>query len=318
MVSFTFANPQALLFLIAIPVMIVVHLLTYGRAKTKSVLFANFEAIKRVVDAKKGLRSVTAPSRKLTLLIYRVITFSLVILAVAGTTLWYEGEASDQDFMIALDSSTSMLAADLAPTRFDAAKQSASQFVSSIRGDSQVGVVSFSGTAFLALSPTESRAEAVRTLENLRIREVSGTDMASAIILATNELRASNRSRTIILITDGRQTQGSSLAEALRYAQETNVRIYPIGIGTAEGGSFLRNDLISRIDTETLDEIATVTGTEPFVVTNAQELEAAFNQIIQVTEREIPIRLASPLMLIALSLLFIEWGLISTRFRELP
>ena len=318
MVSLTFSNPSALLFLLAIPVMIVVHLLTHGRAKSKAVLFANFEAIKRVVDAKDGRKSATSTSRTFTLLIYRVITFSLLVLAVSGTTFWYSGLATDQDFVLAIDASSSMLARDVEPNRFDAAKQSAVSFVEGLTGGSRVGIVSFSGTAFVAQRPTADRQDTINSIETLRIREVSGTDIASALILSTNELRDANKTRTIVLITDGRQTQGASIDEALRYAQENRARIYPIGIGTEQGGSFLRNDLVSSLDPETLNEIAAQTGTQAFIATSAEELDTAFASIRDLSESQVPVNLASPLLLIAMALLFLEWGLISTRFRELP
>ena len=315
---FTFTNPDALLFLIAIPVMIIVHILTFSRSKTKAVLFANFEAIKRVVDAKKGLRSAISPSRRVTLLIYRVIAFSLIILSVAGTTYCYDGMITEQDFMIAIDTSTSMLADDVSPNRFEASKQSALGFVDEMRGDSRIGIVAFSGTAMLVLRPTTDRENARRAIENLRIRTIAGTDIASAVFMATNELTASNKSRSIILITDGTQTMGASLPDALEYAQENEVRIYPIGIGTEGGGAFLRTNLISRLDTSTLEEISETMGTEYIVVSSAEELESHFFSILDLQEGRVPVPLANILMLVALALIFIEWGLINTRFRELP
>jgi Ca-activated chloride channel homolog len=315
---FTFANPDALLFLLAIPVMIIVHILTFSRAKTKAVVFANFEAIKRVVDAKQGLRSAVTPSRRVTLLIYRLITFSLIILSVSGTTYWYDGMVSEQDFVIAIDSSTSMLAEDVQPNRFEAAKQSATSFVNSVRGDSRIGIVTFSGTAILALRPTIDRADTRRAIENLRIRTIAGTDIASAIFLSTNELSTSNKSRTIILITDGSQTMGASLPDALEYALENEVRIYPIGIGTDEGGAFLRTNLISILDTSTLEEIAEVVGTDYLIARTAEDLDVYFADVLNLQAGRTPVPLANILMLIALALLFIEWGLINTRFRELP
>ena len=315
---FTFTNPDALLFLLALPVMIIVHILTFSRAKTKAVLFANFEAIKRVVDAKKGLRSAISPSRRVTLLIYRLITFSLIILSVAGTTYWYDGLVTDQDFVIAIDTSTSMLADDVFPNRFEAAKESALSFVDQVRGDSRIGIVTFSGTALLELRPTADRQDARRTIENLRIRTIAGTDIASAIFTGTNELISSNKSRSIILITDGTQTMGASLPDSLEYAKENEVMVFPVGIGTEEGGQFLRTDLVSRLDTATLEEISEAMGTDYTVARSSEELEAHFTAILDLEEGRVPVPLTNLLMLIALALIFVEWGLINTKFRELP
>jgi len=175
---FTFTNPDALLFLLAIPVMIIVHILTFSRARTKAVLFANFEAIKRVVDAKEGLRSAISPSRRVTLLIYRVITFSLIILSVAGTTYWYQGLVTDQDFVIAIDTSPSMLADDVPPNRLEASKESALAFVDEVRGDSRIGIVSFSGTSILTLEPTNDREDSRRAQAPTSLRRSSWRPMS--------------------------------------------------------------------------------------------------------------------------------------------
>lgn len=318
MPTVTFTDPTVLLFLLAIPIMVVVHFLTLRRARTKAVVFANFEAIKRVVDAKQGRRSATATSKRIILLIYRIITYTLIVLAVSGATYWYHGLATNQDFVIAIDSSSSMLAGDIQPSRFAAAKQSALDFIDTLRGASRVGVIGFSGSAFLALSPTTDRADAKRVISGLQIRPEAGTDIASAIIQGTNALSDSNRTRTIVIITDGRQTQGSSLADALDYAKKSNVRVFPIGIGTTAGGSYLRTDLISTLDPQTLNEIAAATGTKSYTVSSRSQIADAFSSITDLTRAQVPVRLSSPLMLVALSLLFLEWGLIATKFRDLP
>jgi len=111
---------------------------------------------------------------------------------------------------------------------------------------------------------------------------------------------------------------GSSLDSALEYAQENEIRIYPVGIGTAQGGAFLRTNLVSRLDTSTLEAISETMGDDYIIVGSSEELEAYFSALLGLTEGRVPLRLANMLMLIALGLIFIEWGLISTRFRELP
>lgn len=318
MPTLTFAHPNVLLFLLAIPVMVVVHLVTLRRARTKAIVFANFEAIKRVADAKQGHRSATGTSRRIVLLIYRVLTFTLLVLAVAGTTYWYHGLSTNQDFVLAIDSSSSMLAGDIQPSRFAAAKQSAIDFIDTLHGSSRVGVVGFSGSAFVALTPTNDYADAKRIVNGLQIRPEAGTDIASAIIESVDLLKTSNRSRTIVLITDGRQTQGASLSDALDFAKQSQVKIYPIGIGTRAGGTFLRTDLISTLDPQTLDQIASATGTKSYTVNSSSQIENAFTSIAGLTQSKVPVHVSGTLALVALSMLFLEWGLIATRFRELP
>ena len=315
----TFNNLPALLFLLGVPIMIVVHIISFRYAHTRALLLANFEALKRATDPKhKDITRSTTISKNITLLTVRVIAYTILVLSIAGITVWLEGEAPDQDFAVLVDASGTMLARDLDPDRFTVAKQAAARFIDSVPHPSQVAVISYAGLAFLEQPLTENRFDARQRVLNLEMRPLSGTDIAGAIVLGVNELTGSEHARTIVLLTDGRHSAGSSIPEAISYAQERGVRIHTIGIGTEEGGAFLRTDLVTRLDREILEEIALASGGEFTMATRADELDEAFDRILAVSTRQVPYNLSNPLMLLAIILLFAEWGLFSKKFKSLP
>ena len=89
-------------------------------------------------------------------------------------------------------------------------------------------------------------------------------------------------------------------------------------MGTEAGGSFLRTEGVSVLDEATLDKIATDTKGKYYRAENTETLVDTFNEILASSNQSTPINLSQPLLVIALVLLFSEWGLISTKFRSVP
>ena len=106
----TFENPQYLWYLLSMPLLILSHFAFLRYSKRKAIRFANFQALKKVTGQK------TMTKNHLVLLIRMMILFSL-ILAIAKTTLWREGYTNENDFVIAIDTSSSMTAQDIQPSR---------------------------------------------------------------------------------------------------------------------------------------------------------------------------------------------------------
>jgi Ca-activated chloride channel family protein len=281
--------------------------------------FANFEALKKVTDQKIMTKN------HLVLLVRMVILFFL-ILAITGTTLWYEGYTNENDFVITIDSSSSMTAQDLEPTRLEAAKDYSKQFIDRIQSDSEIGIVTFSGAAFIERIPTRNKGFLKTTVNDIEPAHVGGTNIADAVVTSTNLLLPSDRGRTMILLTDGSNTASyfikDPISEGINYAQNNNVRIYTVGLGSDTGpiGYLPEYYNISAVyDENTLFRLANETGGKYYDAKNNAQLQAAFNEILQASNKAfIGIELGPGLLIVALALLFLEWGLISTRFRALP
>jgi hypothetical protein len=121
-----------------------------------------------------------------------------------------------------------------------------------------------------------------------------------------------------VLLTDGQQTVGGPIEEGINYALSKRVVVHAIGIATEKGGSFELTNLISTLDEEALKRIAENTGGKFFRVGDKAQMQAAFNEIVLLSEQNIPHQLRLAFLIVGLALLFVEWTQINTRFRMLP
>jgi len=319
MIEFSFENPIYLWYLLSVPLMIYTHFYLLKRSKAKAMKFANFEAIKRITG--KNLMT-----RNIAVLIIRVLVIICVIFAASGTVFWHDGSVNDNDFIIAIDVSASMTAQDILPTRLDAAKQTAIDFVNSMKSSSDIGVVSFAGTVFIDSSLIDNKDSLRKTIENIQVSKTGGTDIGGAIITGTNLLVGSDKGKVIILITDGSNTLGAfienSVQSSIDYANKNHVVIHSIGIGSESGpiGYLPEYYNVSAVYSEnTLFKISNATHGNYYKAINMTGLEEAYKSMSNAAKKSVvPLKLSYGLMLIALLLLFIEWGFINTKFRKVP
>jgi len=299
----TFTNPIYLWFLFAVPLIILLHFLGFRYSRTRAMRFANFEAVRRVMGGEL-LR------RNYLMLLIRSLTLILLILSLSGTILWYSGERTDFDAVLAIDSSGSMLTDDYKPNRLEAAKNAAILFVDSL-AESEVGVVSFSGLPFIEQVLTTDFGKVINAIKNTGVRPTTGTAIGDAIITSSNILEGSDKSKVIILLTDGQSNVGVALKDAIGYANEKQITIHTIGIGT-------EFEEVLPLDEKSLMEIANKTGGNYYRAGNATALSLIYQGLATSSRQKIPIHLAVPLLVLSLSLLIADWGLQSTRFRVLP
>ena len=319
MITISFENPIYLWYLLSIPLLIYTHFYFLRHNKTKALKFANFEALKRVT----GEKLIT---KNRPILALRLLILLCVILAVSGTVFWYEGKINDNDFVIALDVSASMAAQDISPTRLEAAKQSAINFIDTLDSRSNIGVVTFSSVTLIETPLIDNKGTLKKIIGNVDIAPAGGTDIAGAMITGTNLLINSEKGKTIILITDGSNTASSfmqdSIENGVSYAEENHVIVHTIGIGSESGpiGYLPEYYNISAVyNDDNLLDISNQTGGFHFRVFSEEDFAQVSQKISQAsTKAMIPIKLHYGLMLITLLLLFIEWGLINTRFKKLP
>lgn len=317
--NITFNNPSFLWLLLSIPLLALTHFILLKHIKRRAMKFVNFQAMKRVAG-------ITLLTKNIPLLILRLFALLLLIFAVSGTTLWYYGETNQNDFVLAIDTSASMTTTDFEPSRLEAAKESAIGFVDSMTSKTEIGLVSFSGTTFIEQLPTSDLYKVKQKINEIDIMISGGTDLSSAIITSTNMLLTSRRGKTIILLTDGSNTAGpfvdDGIERGIEYARNQHVIVHTIGIGTNDSlVGFLPEELDVRsyFDSSSLERIANGTSGKFYRAENKDELLSAYKDIINMTEEGfISVDLNFLFILIALILIFIEWGLINTRFRALP
>lgn len=182
-----------------------------------------------------------------------------------------ERETRGAEIMICLDVSNSMLAQDYRPDRLSRAKLAISRLVDRLQDD-RIGLVVFAGTSFVQLPITADYISAKMFLDNIDTGSIpiQGTAIGDAIITAARGFSAqSEKSRAIIVITDGENHEDDAVAAAKTVA-ESGIRVYTIGVGSGEGepipvnGELLRdksgNIVVSRLDEQMLKDIAAAGG----------------------------------------------------------
>lgn len=280
--------------------------------------FANFTALKRVT----GTNLITKNTAQLIL---RVIIVTIIILSSAQPVIWYKGKESITDYVIAIDASASMVSEDVLPDRLTVAKQAASSFLDNLDAETQVGLISFAGVSFVKAPLSKNLRPVKEAINQIEIELAGGTDIGSALVTATNLLNPGDKSKAIILITDGSDTAGTfveeSLDTALEYVANNQIIVYTIGVGTgsAKAGYLGETNLRAVIDKETFERISARTGGQYYEIKNTAEIAAAFQNIENLSE-EARVSFDSSFILLAIAfvLLFVEWGLLNTRFRALP
>ncbi len=308
----TFINKHFLWMLFMIPIMIALHFFLMKYTRRRAVVFANFEALKRVTGS-------MVLSKNITLLVTRVMVILFFVLSAAGMIIWTEGLDSEYNYVIAIDASSSMLADDFTPNRITAAKETADSFIKALNAEVKIGIVSFSGLSKVDLPLTNDRTEIDKTIKSVQISSTGGTDISGAIVTATNALKNEyDRSMSIILLTDGQHTVGGPLEEGIDYAVQNHVMVHTIGIATQKGGAFELTQLLSTMDEEALRRIADNTGGQFFRAEDNAQMNAAFNDIMKIASKNLPHETRLPLLAIGVILLFVEWTLLSTRFKTLP
>lgn len=314
-----FASPHFLWLLVSIPFFVFSHFVLLRYNQFRALRFANFAALKRVT----GKRILTT---NYSLLVLRLLIILALILSISKPVLWLERDVSNYDYVIAIDSSASMSAEDFFPSRLAVAKTTAKEFVDKLPPGSRVGVIYFAGQTFVKQTPESSKFLAKSAIDDVNLLRVGGTDIPGAIITGTNLLLNSMNGRAIIILTDGSNTIDTflidSMSEASKYASEKNVVVHSIGIGSEAGplGYLPEYYNISAVFNEdNLQSISAQTRGLYFEPEALNDVQQAFSMILEHDQTAyVDLDLTFGLAALALVLIFIEWGLINTRFRRFP
>ena len=213
---------------------------------------------------------------------------------------WSERKARGLDIVFILDSSKSMLATDLRPTRLDRAKLAIIDLVERLEGD-RIGLIAFAGQAFLQTPPTLDYSAFHESLDAIdpSIMTSGGSDLGNAIDEATKAFPSQNNIKVVVLLTDGEDLSGNAASAATR-AREDGIQVFAIGIGTPEGEylrirneqgieEFVRDSsgqpILSKLDENTLQAIAQATG-GIYSQLSSDSLDQLYNSVIARLPRE--------------------------------
>ena len=297
-----FLWPELLWLLASVPLLVAGYVMLLRRRKRAALQYGSFAVLKNAQGAAVGMRRFVPPLLLLLALI-------ALLLAVARPAAVIMLPTKHEMVILAMDTSSSMRATDVKPTRLAAAQAAAKAFIEKLPQSTRVGIVSFAGTAALVQTPTQSREDVIEAIDRFQVQR--GTAVGSGIVIALaaifpgagideatllygranrrgyslDEARApemvsksvapgSYQEAAIVLLTDGQATTGPDSLEAARMAAERGVRIYTVGIGTAAGETIGYEgwSMRVRLDEETLKGIANATHGDYFYAGNAKDL----------------------------------------------
>jgi len=212
----------------------------------------------------------------------RFVRWGMLVAAVACLAIalggpmwgfqWHEVKREGIDLMIAIDTSRSMLATDVKPSRLARAKLAVQDVLAELHGD-RVGLIAFAGTAFVQCPLTLDYGVFAQSLDAVDVGIIprGGTSLSAAIDAALDAFQGRQGSnQALLLITDGEDHEGK-VKEAAQRASERGLKLFTVGIGTTEGellpgesGGFFKDHagqvVKSRLDEDTLKQIASDTG----------------------------------------------------------
>jgi len=226
--------------------------------------------------------------------ILRCFAIACLIVAMALPRLKYteqltEGEGID--IVLCFDISGSMLAKDFKPSRLEAAKIVAQQFVEQRPGD-RIGVVVFSSAAFTLCPITPDHKAVAMQIRNIQsgLLQEEGTAIGSGLAASVDRLRSSkSKSKVVILLTDGVDVGGSVPPDlAKQMAKQYGVKVYTIGIGSDKEiteevetpmGETVSQTRKLEFNEDLLKDIAQTTGAQYFQATDNEALQKIYNSI---------------------------------------
>jgi Ca-activated chloride channel family protein len=240
-----FAAPHLLWLLLVLPPALMFFL--WRAERTRRRLLATFIQARLLPELTVGV----SPGRQQLAAWLLTVAVALLIVALArpqwGFT-WEESKQKGLDVVIAIDTSKSMLAEDIAPNRLARAKLAALELMQLAQTD-RLGLVAFAGGAFLQCPMTFDDAAFRQSVDLLDVNTLpqGGTAVAEAITTATAAFKEDDNFKVLILFSDG-EDQDSGAIEAARKAAEKGLRIFTIGVGSADGELLRIRDSKGRTD----------------------------------------------------------------------
>jgi Ca-activated chloride channel homolog len=243
---------------------------------------ARKKIIRRLGDSetlRQMMLSVSGGRRVFKLFLLLIVLF-LTVFALARPQ-WGQKQSElvrrGRDIFVAVDTSLSMLAQDIRPSRIQEAKRRLRQLTEILEGD-RIGLIAFAGEAFVLCPLTLDYGGARMALDAVDVGVIpqEGTNVVAAINHAVNSfVQGERKYKVLILITDGENWEGDPL-EAARAAAQAGVKIYCVGIGSLSGEPIPEYDeqgrqvgfykykgtdepVMTRLDEKTLQKIALAT-----------------------------------------------------------
>jgi Ca-activated chloride channel family protein len=271
----SFHTPLLLLCLAAVPLAIVAYALAQRRARRYAVRFPATATVAAVLTRTPGWR------RHVPVALFAA-ALAILVVALSRPEATVAVPVEEASVMLVTDSSGSMRAADVQPSRLDAARSAAEKFLEDVPDQVKVGVVGFSDTPGTVIRPTVDRKEARSALDQLSAD--GGTATGDALLAALDALKPANGARkppsAIVLLSDGARTAGADPVAAAHAARKARVPVYTVSLGTQDGiVETPRGALSVPPDPEAMAAVANASGGKSFSVDDGDELSAVYERL---------------------------------------
>ena len=343
----TFTWIEMLWLLLLVPVLAALYVLAQKRRQKYALRYASLSLVKQAVGAGPGFRRHVPP-----ILFLGGLAFLIAGLARPNATVLMPSHKGT--IILAMDNSGSMRADDVKPSRMEAAKTAAKAFVEKHTGGARIGVVAFAATASLVQPPTRDRDSIAAAIDRLSMQR--GTAIGFGILTSLNAIleelgqkpiplhpadepdQEAQRDATkpeagslggegsfapaiVVLLSDGQSNTGPPPLEVVSQAASRGIRVYTVGLGSAEGTvlSYYNRSFRVRLDEDTLKAIAEKTSAAYFKADSDTDLRAIYENlgsllVIKPEKTEITalFAAAAALLLTAAAALSLAW------FNRLP
>jgi Ca-activated chloride channel family protein len=228
-----FLEPLWLLALIPVLAVAAFYVYRQLRRRAYAVRFTNVALLEKVAPKGLGARRHFAAGAFLLMLV-------TLASALARPATDAKQPLERATVMVAIDVSLSMQASDVAPTRIEAAKEAAKQFVKTLPDSYNIGLVSFAKSASVLVSPGKDKAAVEQAIDGLQLAEATATGEAvftclSAIQSVPADGASGPPPARIVLLSDGYRTAGRPIEDAAAAAAAANVPVSTIAFGTDQG-----------------------------------------------------------------------------------
>lgn len=294
----SFIWPALLWSLLAVPLFILLYLRMQQQRKQYAVRFGSLGLVRHATGREAGSH------RHLPALLF-LAGLTVMFLALGRPQMVIGLPKVDGIVILAFDVSGSMSADDFEPTRMEAAKVVAREFVARQPTTVRVGIVAFSDSGFSVQLPTNDQAAILASID--RLQPQRGTSLANGIIVSLNTIasvtgqepilgfndsessaiqptpvpKSSDNSAVIVLLTDGENNMDPDPLVAAQFAADRGVPIHTIAIGSVEGVNLTVNGftVFTKVDVATLRQVSEITDGFYFNAETEEDLSTIYESI---------------------------------------
>jgi len=273
-----FLEPLWLLAIVPVLVVAGAYVWRQLRKRQFAMKFTNVDLLRHLVPRGLGFRRHLAAGAFL-------VSLAVLAMGMARPSVDTKEPLERATVMLAIDVSLAMQSADVAPTRIDAAKQAAKDFVQQLPAGYNLGLVTFAKAANVKVSPMKDRAPVLAEIDGLQLAEATATGEAVFACLdairgvptdGANELPPAR----IVLLSDGYRTYGRSIEEAAASASAANIPVSTIAFGTDEGVVRINNQTQRvPVDRQSLQRLAETTKGLFYEAATVEQLKQVYKDM---------------------------------------